>query len=250
MPLSEPQLGLSEAAEASGATRYAELELVLRGASSERLQKLARRLKLPLNVLIHAVWAACFVEPHAPADVVIGTVTSGRPAALPGVEELVGLFTNVLPLRLTLSRESTVRECLEQVAAALLEVRAYEQSDLDAIARAAQLKVRDLQQLLHRRTLVFLNTPDFAPDAAQPLPLELELRAAQAHLDVALRAYVTPGEELRWKLRFDRTLTSERHARGLLARVQHLSEALPAAHGTVQDWLFFERSTFNDGLQP
>jgi non-ribosomal peptide synthetase component F len=205
---------------------------------------------LPLNVLIHAVWAACFVEPHAPADVVIGTVTSGRPAALPGVEELVGLFTNVLPLRLTLSRESTVRECLEQVAAALLEVRAYEQSDLDAIARAAQLKVRDLQQLLHRRTLVFLNTPDFAPDAAQPLPLELELRAAQAHLDVALRAYVTPGEELRWKLRFDRTLTSERHARGLLARVQHLSEALPAAHGTVQDWLFFERSTFNDGLQP
>jgi len=247
-PLAEPQLGLSEAAESSGAARYGEIELVLRSSAGERLHKLARRLKLPLNVLIHAVWAACFVEPHAPADVLIGTVTSGRPAALPGVEELVGLFTNVLPLRLTLSRENSVRECLERVAATLLELREYEHSELDAIARAAELKVRDLQQLLHRRTLVFLNTPDFTPDAAQSMPLELELRGAQAHLDVALRAYVTPGDELRWKLRFDRTLTSERYARSLLARVQHLSEALPAAH-TVQDWLFFERSPLNDGLQ-
>jgi len=189
------------------------------------------------------------VEPHAPPYVVIGTVTSGRPAALPGVEELVGLFTNVLPLRLTFNGEDTLREGLERVAAALLGLREHEQSELHAIARAAELKVRDLQQVLHRRTLVFLNTPDFEADTAQPMPLELELRGAQAHLDVALRAYVTPGEELQWKLRFDRTLTSERYARGLLARVQHLSEALPAAH-TVQDWLFCERSTFNDGLQP
>jgi amino acid adenylation domain-containing protein len=246
LPLSEPQPGLREATE--GATRFGELELVLRSSHSERLRKLAQRLKLPLNVLIHAVWAACFVEPHAPADVLIGTVTSGRPAALPGVEELVGLFTNVLPLRLTFSRESTLREHLERVAAALLEVRAHEHSDLDAIARAARLRARDLQQLLHRRSLVFLNTPDFTPGTA--LPLALELRGAQAHLDVALRAYVTPGEELRWKLRFDRALTSERSARSLLARVQELSESLPSAHGTVQDWLFLDRSTLNDGLQP
>jgi len=228
------------------ATHYEEVELVLRHSTSERLRALARSLKLPLNVLTHAVWAAAFAERDARGCVLIGTVTSGRPPGLRGVEEMVGLFTNVLPLRVDLPLDSDLRACMARLGTALLGMRAHEHSDLEAIARWSGRSARELQQILHSRSLVFLNTPDFA--AGENAPFELSLRSARAHLGVALRAYVTPGAELRWKLSFDGRTISERSARALLARIRNLSEALPQARGTVRDWLF-PRPTLNDGPQ-
>ena len=42
-------------------------------------------------------------------DVVFGATTSGRPAAMPGVESMIGLFLNTLPLRAQLSRNTAAR---------------------------------------------------------------------------------------------------------------------------------------------
>ncbi|WP_280427501.1 condensation domain-containing protein, partial [Nocardia brasiliensis] len=36
-------------------------------------------------------------------DVVFGSVVSGRPAQLPGVETMIGLFINTVPVRIRLS---------------------------------------------------------------------------------------------------------------------------------------------------
>jgi aryl carrier-like protein len=230
----------TEIAPRSDRFEGAEAELALRAPATEALVRFARRHGMPLNVLAHAVWAVSFARRAAASDVIIGTVTSGRPAALAGVEDIVGLLATVLPVRIHLPADAAMRDWLEQVGGALLSVREHEHTDLQAIAAYSGADVRALQHALHTRTLVFLN----APHANERLPasegLRIEPRGVEAYVDVPLRAYVTPGEELRYKIRFDRSSVSESSVRAKLALILELLETLPRAE-TLADWLRRER---------
>ena len=95
---------------------------VVEGAQSVRLskqltavlQRIARENALTLNTIIDGAWAILLSRYSNDYDVVFGTVVSGRPAALPGVESMVGLFINTLPLRTQVPPEQL---CLPWLAA-------------------------------------------------------------------------------------------------------------------------------------
>ncbi len=63
------------------------------------LQALAARHKLTLQTVTQGAWALLVSRYSGEEDVVFGSVVSGRPAALPGVESMVGMFINTLPAR-------------------------------------------------------------------------------------------------------------------------------------------------------
>src|SRR5690606_32502345 len=66
-------------------------------------------------------------------DVVFGTTVSGRPAAVSGVESMVGLFINTLPVRVTLSPWDTLAQVLTRLQerqAALLDHHHYGLADI------------------------------------------------------------------------------------------------------------------------
>src|SRR5262249_48192889 len=66
------------------------------------LSALARRHQLTLNTLFQGAWALLLARLAAVGgvgEVIFGSVVSGRPAELPGVESIVGLFINALPVR-------------------------------------------------------------------------------------------------------------------------------------------------------
>ena len=52
------------------------------------------------NTLFQGVWALLLSRYSGNADVVFGVTVSGRPPELAGVEEMIGLFINTLPLRI------------------------------------------------------------------------------------------------------------------------------------------------------
>src|SRR4029077_16179573 len=66
-----------------------------------RLAELAKRSRLTLTTLVEGAWAALLGRYAADGggDVVFGTTVSGRGAPLPGIESMVGLFINTLPVR-------------------------------------------------------------------------------------------------------------------------------------------------------
>ncbi|HVG20470.1 MAG TPA: amino acid adenylation domain-containing protein, partial [Blastocatellia bacterium] len=63
------------------------------------LQSLARQRHLTLSTLIEAAWAVLLARYSRERDVVFGATVSGRPVGLAGVEKIVGLFINTLPVR-------------------------------------------------------------------------------------------------------------------------------------------------------
>jgi surfactin family lipopeptide synthetase C len=94
------------------------------------LQYLARENRLTLNTLIQGAWAVVLSRYSGDSDVVFGTVVSGRPATLPGVEAMVGLFINTLPLRTQVPPDAFAVPWLKELQARQVEARDYEYSAL------------------------------------------------------------------------------------------------------------------------
>jgi amino acid adenylation domain-containing protein/non-ribosomal peptide synthase protein (TIGR01720 family) len=119
-----------------------DLDLRLSPALVEGLDHLARRRDLTLNTLVQGAWGlvlACFAGSAGDPDVVFGSVVSGRPAELPGVESMVGLFINTLPVRLAADPKAPVDGWLAEVQERLLEVRQHETAALAQVQRASEV---------------------------------------------------------------------------------------------------------------
>ena len=103
------------------------------------LMQVAREKRLTLNTIVQAAWAFVLSRYSAEVDVVFGTVVSGRPATLAGVESMVGLFINTLPLRTQVSMEALLVPWMKEIQAQQLETRNYEYSDLVHVQRCSEV---------------------------------------------------------------------------------------------------------------
>ena len=102
-------------------------ELQLDTEATERLVNGARSRGITLNTLLQMAWATIVSRLTDRDDVVFGVTVSGRPAELAGVETMVGLFINTVPLRVRLDASAPVsQQCLAvQRDSAILREHSY-----------------------------------------------------------------------------------------------------------------------------
>ncbi|MGM7643954.1 amino acid adenylation domain-containing protein [Nocardia sp. JW2] len=105
-PLAPVEKG-REIASGTGETGFA-----LTPADTAALTRLAADLGVTVNTVVQAAWGLLIARLVDRDDVVFGATVSGRPAALPGVERMVGLFLNAIPVRVRVRPEHTVAELL------------------------------------------------------------------------------------------------------------------------------------------
>ncbi len=94
--------------------------LALDGAPSAALMDVARRQGVTLNTVVQAAWAMLLGRLTGRDDVVFGVTVAGRPPEVAGIENMVGLFINTLPLRVQLPPGTALLELLRQVPAVSL----------------------------------------------------------------------------------------------------------------------------------
>ena len=85
----------------------------LDAARTAALVEAARRHGLTLNTLVQAAWGILLGRMSGRDDVVFGVTVAGRPPELTGIESMVGLFINTLPLRLKLPPGQPLLELLK-----------------------------------------------------------------------------------------------------------------------------------------
>jgi mycobactin peptide synthetase MbtF len=102
-------------------------ELRLTPEATERLADGARARGVTVNTLVQMAWALVLSRLTDTDDVVFGVTVSGRPAELVGVETMIGLFINTVPLRVRLDPAATVGDQCGAVQrdAALLREHSY-----------------------------------------------------------------------------------------------------------------------------
>lgn len=207
-----------------------------RGLDPERTAALgafARAHQLTLNTLIQAAWALAIGRSRGSADVVHGMTLAGRPAELPGVEDIVGLFINTVPVRTRLPDHDPLLDWLRQVQAHLLEVRQHEATPLVEIKRHSDVPA---EEALFDSIVVFENYPvaAVATAAADTGGSGMTVRSSStlARTNYALALAVTPGEEVSIELTHDLGSFPPAAAEALLARFTSALDAFtsdPAA---------------------
>ncbi|EPH45403.1 putative Linear gramicidin synthase subunit C [Streptomyces aurantiacus JA 4570] len=198
---------------------------------SRRLRETAARAGLTVNTVVQAAWALLLARYSGRRDVVFGTTVSGRPAELPGVESMVGMFINTVPTRVRVPSGS-VLSWLRGLQEEQSDARRH---DSTALSRIQALSDVPAGQALFDSMVVFENYPvDEAATARTGVGV------ADVHADDAttfplcLRAHVS--DRLGFDLAYDAALfdhaTVERAATRFAALLTRLADGLS---GTADD---------------
>ncbi len=76
----------------------------------DRLDKFVRKHKITTASLLYGAWGLLLQKYTGNSDVILGTTVSGRSARIKGIEEIVGLFINTIPLRVRTAGAGESRE--------------------------------------------------------------------------------------------------------------------------------------------
>ncbi|WP_447649790.1 non-ribosomal peptide synthase/polyketide synthase [Pseudomonas abietaniphila] len=122
---------------------------------NQLLHSAARRQRVTVNTLIQAVWVLLLQRYTGQQRVAFGATVSGRSAQVPGIERMLGLFINTLPLVQAPQAQQKVGDWLNELQAHNLELREHEHTPLFEAQRYAGHAGRDLFDSL----VVFENYP-------------------------------------------------------------------------------------------
>ena len=175
---------------------YGERQCQLSRAATAALEGLARRHALTLNTITQGAWGLLLARYSGEDDVVFGATVSGRPPALPGVESMVGLFINTLPVRVRIEPAETVLPWLKRLQQEQAEQRQYEWSPLVDIQRWSEVGPG---RPLFETILVFENYPqDDAIEGGSAAVQISDLKVAeQANYPLAVGVEMVPDLVLR-----------------------------------------------------
>jgi len=107
------------------------------------IEKYCRQLHITKATLLQGAWGLLLSRYSGHLDVVFGISSAGRPPELPGIEQMVGLFINTLPVRIACPPHKTVRSWLQNLHKHFLELREYEHSSLIDIQGWTELSRKD-----------------------------------------------------------------------------------------------------------
>ncbi|MCY1079431.1 non-ribosomal peptide synthetase [Archangium lansingense] len=113
-----------------------QLPLSLGVETSAAIRRLASEEQATPFMVLLAVFGAVLSRWGGTTDVVVGTPVIGRPQR--ELQELIGFFSNTLPLRMDLGKRSTYREVLRHVREAVIEAFAHQDLPFEMIVQALQ----------------------------------------------------------------------------------------------------------------
>ncbi|MGH4018676.1 MAG: non-ribosomal peptide synthase/polyketide synthase, partial [Pseudonocardiaceae bacterium] len=115
-----------QAVEAHRAESSESMPIELPVDQSSRLHRVAKRNGLTLNTVVQGVWALLLSRYSGERDVLFGVTVSGRPAELPGVEDMVGMFINTVPTRVEVRDGQDVVSWLRRLQDDQTETRRFD----------------------------------------------------------------------------------------------------------------------------
>ncbi|WP_176560096.1 non-ribosomal peptide synthase/polyketide synthase [Brevibacillus dissolubilis] len=159
------------------------------------LELLAKQHHATMNTLFQAVWGILLARYNRVDDVVFGAVVSGRNANIPGIEQMVGLFINSVPIRIQMGSDQDFAQLMQQVQGA-----AFASASYDYLSLADIQATSDLRQGLLDHLIAFENYPTPSEDGRAVLDKRLEMDFEQAEVfeqtNYDFNIAVGPGDKL------------------------------------------------------
>nr|WP_080743752.1 non-ribosomal peptide synthetase [Bacillus clarus] len=169
---------------------------------TEQLKQVANSNQVTLNTLMQTAWGVLLQRYNNSTDVVFGSVVSGRPSEILGVENIIGLFINTIPVRIHGDAEDSFVEVMKKNQKQAVASHAYDTHPLYEIQAQTEQK-----QDLITHIMVFEN---------YPLEQQLEHSENRSETDLIIEnvsmieqtnydfnVTVIPGEEIQMQFQYN-----------------------------------------------
>ncbi|MDX6523295.1 MAG: hypothetical protein QOI17_808, partial [Gaiellales bacterium] len=195
-----------------------QITLALSATLTAALTAQARAQGLTLNSVIQAAWAILLGRLTGRDDVVFGVTVAGRPPELAGIERMVGLFINTLPLRIKLPPGQPLLALCRQVQDSQSRLMAHQHLGLSEIQGLTGLGE------LFDTLFVFENYP-LARDALATDGLRVTDIGGRDATHYPLSLAASPGERLQLRLSYRPDLFERASVAATAGRLVRLIEA-------------------------
>ncbi|MFY0256430.1 amino acid adenylation domain-containing protein, partial [Chitinophaga sp. 30R24] len=193
------------------------------------MNALVKKEGVTLNAFFQSVWGILLAGYNQTSDVVFGNVVAGRPAELPGVESMLGLFINTIPQRVHFNTETTFRTLLRQLHHDFTEHLPHQYCALPEIQTRSALGT----SLLHH-VFVFENYPALDKSA---LPADDPLQGEEiATVDVTNYEFdveVAASETVDVHINYRTRTYEESYVKGILRQFEFLIQQVLADPGIL-----------------
>lgn len=180
--------------------RHLEMAIHLDRETTASLQAIGRQHRITLNTFVQGAWALLLSRYSAMEEVVFGITVTGRPVSLRGVESVVGLLVNTLPMRVVLGQDERLMDWLKKLQDHQLEIRQYEASSLVEVKSWSEVSG---MLPLFETFVVFENHP--VATGIQELHGDLRFLSSRVFESAAypLTLLAEPGEQMRLRMMYD-----------------------------------------------
>ncbi|WP_160716860.1 non-ribosomal peptide synthetase [Chitinophaga solisilvae] len=174
----------------------------LKGALRGELRTYCAGLGITENIFFQVLWGLLLGKYNNTADVVFGTVVSGRPAELKGVEEMIGLFINTVPVRIQYTAETPVSRVMTAAQQSFISSTAHQHTHLADIQAESALSTG-----LFDHMLVYESFP--VQEVAGPQGShvqQIEMSAVSDVFDQTEHDFsivIVPGERIAMRIRYN-----------------------------------------------
>lgn len=114
---------------------------------TSRLGKVTQKMHITLNTFVEAALGIVLQRYNYTNDVVFGKVVSGRTADVKGIEKIVGIFINTLPVRVKSLKETRVEDLLNELQKQGMESETFSYSSLASVQSLTQQKANLIKVL-------------------------------------------------------------------------------------------------------
>jgi amino acid adenylation domain-containing protein len=200
-----PQIGRCRKAQG-----YALQEVMfeLDAATTVGIRALAAQAGVTLNTLVQCVWAIVLARYNDLSEVVFGTIVSGRPPDLAGVENMLGLCINAVPVRIRVEPDRPFTNLLQATLTAALQSQPGHHLPLAEIQALSPLGGQLFDHLLSFENYPVVRASVKTDDpAGATFAIEGLGAHDRTHYPFALIA--TPGDKLHVRFSFNANVYTE-----------------------------------------
>ncbi|HSF42931.1 MAG TPA: amino acid adenylation domain-containing protein, partial [Thermoanaerobaculia bacterium] len=196
------------------------------------LQEWARRHQLTLNTAVQGAWALLLARESGERDVIFGAVSSGRSAVLPGIDTMLGVFINTLPVRVGVAPGAALVDWLRDVQDRQAQVREYEYSSLAEVQTWSEVPKGEA---LFHSLMAFENYPVDKTLRGQKASLRFEDFDHPEPTNYPLNVTVGPAQALSLALSYDCRLFDGVTVERKLWHLRNLLQGFPEHRGTLAE---------------
>ncbi|OBI51349.1 hypothetical protein A5707_13990 [Mycobacterium kyorinense] len=188
--------------------------------TTSAVNELARSCRTTVNTVLQAAWAQVLMWLTGHHDVAFGVAVSGRSVEVAGAESMVGLLINTVPVRATITPETTIADLLDQLQNDHSDTLDHQHLALNEIHRATG------HDQLFDTLFVYQNYPVETAAKLTNNGLAITEFNGREYNHYPLTLQAMPGTELVLRVEFDTDVFDAKRIHKVIDRFQRVLVAM------------------------